>query len=185
MAVQLAKRLISVDEYHTMAEAGILTTDDRVELIHGEILEMNPIGKKHRSTVIKIENNLKELFGNKALISVQNPININDLNEPEPDVAILKTRKDFYDNHAILPDDIYLIIEVSDTTYQVDKEVKLPLYAVGSIPEYWIVNLAAEQIEVYTHPSNGRYKKMEIFDKSDSIPMGFCKSEIRVDQLVS
>ncbi len=184
MEVQLAKRLITVDEYHTMAKAGILTRKDKVELIHGEILEMSPTGKKHRSTVIRIENNLKKLFGKKALISVRNPINISDLNEPEPDVTILKKSDDYYHNRSIKPNDIRLVIEVSDTTYHTDKEIKLPLYASAGILEYWVVNLQKSEIEVHRFPEREVYKRIQIAQHGDSIELSFCQKSIKVDNLL-
>ncbi|MEM7110008.1 MAG: Uma2 family endonuclease [Bacteroidota bacterium] len=184
MTVQLAKRLINADEYNTMIETGILTNEDRVELIHGEILEMSPTGKKHRSTVIRVENKLKELFGNKALISVQNPININDLNEPEPDIAILKNSEDYYDDCSIKPEDIHLIIEVSDSTYIYDKEVKGTLYGSAGILEYWIIRLETKEIEVHTIPAKGGYKIIEIFYVEDQIKLNFCQKSLPVKNLI-
>lgn len=110
MSVQLAKRPITVDEYHRMTEVGILTENDKVELIQGEIIKKSPIGSKHAAFVNRFTNILKEHPGNRAIVSVQNPLRINDLNEPEPDVAILKYVEDYYVDKHPTPKDIYILL---------------------------------------------------------------------------
>src|SRR5690606_9065569 len=125
MSVQVSKRLINVSEYYRMAEAGILTENDRVERIHGEIIEMSPIGSKHAAMVNRLNDLLKECIGKKAIVSVQNPIALNPLNEPEPDITILKYKGDYYDSGHPGPDDILIVIEVADTTRDYDQEIKI------------------------------------------------------------
>ncbi|MEM7110009.1 MAG: Uma2 family endonuclease, partial [Bacteroidota bacterium] len=181
---QLAKRLITVDEYHTMAEAGILTREDRVELIHGEILEMSPIGSKHAAIVNTMSNRLIRLLGDGVIISVQNPIRINDLTEPEPDLSLLKPKENYYADGHPAPNDTFIVIEISDSSYEYDKEVKLPLYASAGIPEYWIVNMDKKQIEVHTKPENGGYKSWQFFAIDDFITFDFCSTEIQVKKLI-
>ncbi|MEM6361026.1 MAG: Uma2 family endonuclease [Bacteroidota bacterium] len=184
MEVQLSKRLISVNEYHVMAEAGILTSEDKVELIQGEILEMSPIGTKHAAIVDKLTNLLVKIVSNTAIIRVQNPVYINDLNEPEPDISVLKTRRDYYADIHPGGDDTLLVIEVSDTTYHYDKEVKVPLYGSAGIPEYWILKLDSKEIEVHTVPAKGGYKKIELFYPEDLVSLSFCQKEILVSDLI-
>ncbi|TRX55957.1 Uma2 family endonuclease [Fulvivirga sp. M361] len=184
MPIQPSRRLINVEEYYSMAEAGILTDKDRVELIHGEILEMSPIGSRHASVVMRMNNVLSELIKKDAIVNIQNPIRINDLNEPEPDITLLKYQNDYYADHHPQPKDVRIVIEVSDSTYAYDKEIKLPLYASARLPEYWIINLEKSEIEVYKTPSGNRYKKMEIFYYDDEIRIDFCSRLIKVKSLI-
>jgi Uma2 family endonuclease len=169
MSVQRARRPITVDEYYRMAEVGILTENDNVELIHGDIIKMSPIGSKHAALVNRLNKILNESLSGKAIISIQNPVRINDLNVPEPDITILKYADDFYINKHPEPEDIYLVIEVSDTTLAYDKEIKLPLYASAGIPEFWLVNIERNEIEVHQSPAADVYKSITIHRSGDNI----------------
>jgi Uma2 family endonuclease len=169
MSVQISKRLLTVSEYHKMAEAGILTEDDRVELIHGEIIEMSPIGSLHTSHVKRINKFLNKFLGDQAIVSVQDPVAINDYSEPEPDIAILRYRDDFYKENHPSPTDIFMIIEVADTSLDYDRDTKLKLYANAGIPEFWIVNLEDEQIEVYKTPTRDAYLSEEKISRNGQI----------------
>lgn len=171
MSVQLAKRLINVDEYYRMAETGILTEADRVELIHGEILNMSPIGSKHMAVVNRLNKLLTEYLSNDEIVSIQNPVKINDLNVPEPDISVLKFREDFYAQQHPGGQDVLLVIEVSETTFSYDKEIKLPLYASVGIPEYWIINLEKKEIEVHKLPAEDIYKNITIHRAGDKIKL--------------
>jgi Uma2 family endonuclease len=171
MATEVVKRLINVDEYHKMAEMGIIKPDDRLELIHGEIYEMSPIGSKHAGIVNKLARLLNELFKDKAVIGVQNLVQIDGRNEPEPDISLLKYRSDFYASAHPIPADVLAIIEVSDASIRFDKEVKAPLYASHSIPEYWIIDLEKNRIEVYTNLKEGTYSKIQLYMPGDDISL--------------
>lgn len=170
MSVQIAKRLLTVDEYHKMAEVGIFDEDDRVELINGEIIEMSPIGSIHTSRVKRIMRLFHSMPNvEKYLVSVQDPIFLGKYSEPEPDLAILHFRADFYEEKHPEPKDILLVIEVSDTSLGYDREVKKPLFAAAAIPELWIVNIEDEQVEVYTNPANGNYTSRQDFKRGETI----------------
>jgi Uma2 family endonuclease len=175
MAVQvknppkISKRLFSVEEYHRLGEVGILSADDRVELINGEIIEMSPIGSRHAACVRAIQEFLQEKLGRKAQVSVQNPIQLDDRAEPQPDIALLKPRKDRYARAHPKPADIILVIEVSDTTLENDRSVKLPLYAHAEIPETWLIDLNQEAIEQFSDPRNGEYRTSHRFRRGDAI----------------
>ncbi len=169
MVTEVTKRLITVDEYYKMAEVGILKPTDRVELIHGDIYEMSPIGSKHASVVNKLSKTLNELFAGETVISIQAPVRIDNENEPEPDIAILKFKPDFYASAHPGPTDTLAIIEVSDTSIQFDQSVKLPLYASANIPVYWIVDIEANQITVHTGPKGKEYKEKAFYQPSDDI----------------
>jgi Uma2 family endonuclease len=159
MALHLEKRLFTVDEYHKMAEAGILNEDDRVELIEGEIVKMSPIGVSHMACVNRLTVILVELLRRRAIVSVQNPINLYDHTELQPDVALLKFREDFYADKPPAATDTLLIIEVSDSTISDDQRYKVPKYARAGIPEAWLVNICKQVIEAYSSLHNGAYQQ--------------------------
>lgn len=158
MSVQIAKHCFTVAEYERMSEVGIFTEDDRVELISGEIVEMSPIGKRHVACVNRLTKLLVQAVGSSAIISVQNPIRLDDYSEPQPDVAVLKPRDDFYEQALPTPRDVLLIIEVCDATLEYDRQIKLPLYARAGIPEVWLVNHTDEQIETYARPVGAEHQ---------------------------
>jgi Uma2 family endonuclease len=158
MSVQVLRRHFSVGEYYKMAAAGLFTEDDRVELIEGEIIEMNPIGSRHAACVGRLTELLGRLTRDVAIVWVQNPVQVNDYSEPVPDVTLLKRRDDFYAQANPGPEAVLLLIEVSDSTLEYDQQVKLPLYARARVPEVWIINIPEETIEVYARPSRGKYQ---------------------------
>jgi Uma2 family endonuclease len=157
MTVRVERRLFDANEYHRMAEAGVLSEDDRVELIEGEILRMAAVGSRHAACVKRLNALLVGLVGGTAIVAVQDPIRLDYRSEPEPDIALLEPREDFYAGGHPTPDDVFLLIEVADTSLEYDREVKLPLYATAGIAETWLVDLDAQTIESYARPENGVY----------------------------
>ncbi|MBA2713786.1 MAG: Uma2 family endonuclease [Rubrobacteraceae bacterium] len=141
-----------------MAEAGILHEDDRVELIGGEIVEMNPIGGRHAKCVTELTRVLISLVGDDVRVSPQNPVKLDDHEEPQPDVAVLRTGERYQAGALPTPEDVLLLIEVSDTSLAYDREVKLPLYASSGIAEVWLVDLKGGIIERYSEPSEEGYR---------------------------
>lgn len=160
MAVQAAKRWFNVSEYYRMAEAGILTENDRVELVEGEIIKMAPIGSRHAACVRHLDTLLHHQVGAAITVSVQNPVRVDDYSEPEPDIALLRSRDDFYAEKHPTPADVLLIMEIAETSVDYDRGVKLPLYVRAGIPEFWLINLSEENIEIYTRPIDGVYQKL-------------------------
>lgn len=156
MAVQLARKLFTVDEYHNMIEAGIFTEDDRLELLGGEIVETSPIGSRHAAIVNRLNYFFNQKIGSKAIVSVQNPVQLGLYSEPEPDLALLKSRADFYASSHPESNDVLLVVEVAETSVYSDREVKIPLYAKAGIREVWLVALVEQYIEVYTNPISER-----------------------------
>ena len=151
----------TVADYHRMAEAGILNEDSRVELIQGQIVDMAAIGAPHLGMVNRLNRLLSAVLAGSAVISVQNPVRLDDASEPEPDVAVLKPRVDDYGTATPRAADVLLLIEVADTSLSHDRDVKAPLYAEGGIAEYWIVDLAGPAVEVHRQPRNGRYAQVQ------------------------
>ena len=153
----LTRHKLTVDDYYRMVDAGILGEDDRVELIDGEIIDMAPIGVGHASVVSRITRALVIACGDRAVVSVQNPVRLDDSNEPQPDFAVLRPRVDFYETRHPGPADVLLLVEVSDTSFRYDSTVKLPIYAQAGIAEVWIVDLRDRVVQTYQRPSGARF----------------------------
>ncbi|WKN44551.1 Uma2 family endonuclease [Tunicatimonas pelagia] len=191
MEVTLERHTFDVDTYHRMIEAGILTERDRqsplrVELIHGEIIQMSPIGILHIAIVDRISNLITRLIGEQAIVRVQSPIVIPDHSEPESDITLLKPSDDFYATQPAQPEDVFLMIEVADTTWNRDYEIKRPLYATAGVPELWLVNVNKHEIEVHRNPVPGTYKSISILQSGDelSLPVPDVSATVSVDDLL-
>ncbi|HJQ30979.1 MAG TPA: Uma2 family endonuclease [Pyrinomonadaceae bacterium] len=165
MAAALDKYSFTAEEFERMGEAGILRQDARLELIEGEIFEMSPIGSSHAACVNFLSRLLNRLFGDAYIVATQNPIRLDDFSEPQPDVALLRWRDDYYRGAHPQPDDVLLVIEAADTTVVTDRKTKMPLYARAGIPEAWLVNIPEEQVEVYSDPADGAYRRAEVFGR--------------------
>jgi Uma2 family endonuclease len=167
-----------------MVESGILTEDDRVELIRGEIIDMSPIGTKHAACVKRLNKLLSQKLRDRVLIAIQDPVELNDNSEPQPDVALLKPRDDFYATAHPQPQDIFLLIEVSDSTVVYDREVKIPLYAEANIIEVWLVNINEQIVEVYQQPTAAGYQLMQKFTRGETLSIpGFSDVYITVNEI--
>jgi Uma2 family endonuclease len=169
MAVEVRRKKFTVDEYEQMGRAGILREDDRVELVDGEIVEMTPIGSQHAGCVKGTANLFARRAGDRAVVSVQDPIRLGAYSEPQPDVAILKPRPDFYRQSHPGPQDVLLAIEVSDASTVYDRETKIPLYARAGIPEAWRVDLQADLVEVYRDPSPDAYHQVQTVRRGERL----------------
>ncbi len=154
-------RLFTVDEYYAMAEAGILAPDERVELLDGRIYLMSPVGSPHAACVDRLNQWFTLHVAGAAIVRIQSPIHLGGRTEPEPDVALLNRRDDFYASGHPTPADVLLAIEVADSTLASDRALKLPLYARHGIREAWIVNLPDACVEVYSEPTPEGYRRRE------------------------
>ena len=185
METEITKKLFTADEYHRMAAAGILGPEDRVELIDGEIVEMSAVGSRHIASVIRGTALLTEAFGRSAMISPQNPVQLSDWTEPQPDLAVLKSRPDFYASQTPMASDVLLAIEVSDTTLNYDRTVKVPHYAAARILEIWIEDLQNDCLLVFRDPQSGSYKTTFTLKRGDRIhPLAFPDIEFTVNDLL-
>ena len=160
MAVEVAaaRRRFTREEYHRMAEVGILKPTDRVELIRGEIVEMSPPGRRHIAFVINLTRLLVLRLGDRAVVSVQNPVALTEDTEPQPDLAICRNRVVPYKEREPYGEDVVLLIEVADTSLRYDRSTKLRLYAAAGVPEYWLVDCPAESVEVFRTPGVEGYR---------------------------
>ncbi|MEG4453655.1 Uma2 family endonuclease [Microcoleus sp. N9_A1] len=182
MAVQLLKRLLSVEEYHLMTKAGILSEGDRVELIQGELIQKAAIGTRHASCVRRFIGMFSEIPTNRAFLDVQNPIQLSDRTEPQPDVVLLQPRADYYSTAHPTPSEVLLLIEVSDSTVNYDREVKVLIYARSLIQEVWLVDLEAQCLEVYRQRTPNGYSLIQKFWRSQKVsPLAFPDWEMNID----
>lgn len=179
------KRLFTRDEYYAMAEAGILKPEDRVELIEGEIYQMTPIGNPHAGCVNRLVRRFSALTAaDRAVLSPQNPVNLTDISEPQPDITLLRFRDDFYGDGHPTPEDVLLLVEVADSI-GFDRHTKIPLYARCDIPEAWLVDLKKEILEVYRDPTPAGYRKVQRLRRGDRIaPLAFPDFEIEVASIL-
>jgi len=164
-----ATRRFTVDEYQRMGEAGILPEDERVELIEGEILTMAALGGPHVSCVIRLEAGFGRSAPGRFMVSTQNPVRLSSDSAPQPDVAILRVKPDFYAVGLPAPEDVLLLIEVADSSLGFDRGTKLPLYAAASIPDVWIVNLNADCVEVYRQPEGEHYREQRVYRRGETL----------------
>ncbi len=185
MSEQLTRRRFSVDEYHRMAEVGLLTEDDRVELINGEIVEMAPIGSLHASCVLRLNHLLSQWLGERALVSVQNPLRLSSSSEPQPNIALLRPRPDFYRSAHPAPADVLLVVEVCDTTGTYDRQIKRPLYARAAIPEAWLAALDGGLVEAHRSPRPEGYSEVHILRRGDTVsPQAFPDIALAVSEVL-
>lgn len=160
----------TVAEYHRLIEAGFLTEADRVELLFGQILPMSAVGKLHASTVDKTAHLFRKLDESTYILRVQNPItDLLSESEPEPDLAILHYREDFYSNSHPEGKDVALLIEVADSSLEYDRLIKGGAYAAADIPEYWILNIREVQLEQYLQPTGGEYQEIRIYKEGQTV----------------
>lgn len=173
----------STEAYHQLGEYGLLPADARVELLDGEIVELSPINSPHSGTINRLQKILEKLLGKTHIIANQNPIQLGKYSEPEPDLAVLLWRDDFYFDKHPVPKEVAFPVEVADSTLEKDRELKLPLYAQANIPEVWIVNLKAKQLEVYTLPSESTYTQTKVYQVGDLL-VGTLVPTLKFDQIL-
>jgi Uma2 family endonuclease len=174
MAVGPQPRLFTVEEYDRIVEAGILGENDRVELVNGRIVEMIASGSRHAACVIRLNALLSKHVADRAIVLVQNPVRASELSEPEPDLGLLRPRSDYYAAAHPGPGDMFLLIEVAETSLDYDRSVKAALYAAASVPEVWIVDLNLGQIEVHRSPGPDGYAEVRSLGADERLaPLAF------------
>src|SRR5262245_12791778 len=165
----LQRNRLTVAEYYRMAESGILAPDARVELIAGALIDMPPIGSPHAVTVDYMADVLRSACGGQAIVRTQNPVFLDLHSEPQPDIALLRPRPDFYRSSHPTPADVFLIIEVSDSSLAYDTQIKLPLYARHGIPEVWLADLPNRRFIVYRTPTPTGFQDTQMLTELSTV----------------
>src|SRR6266516_6294824 len=179
------KHRFNVEEYYRMAETGVLRPDARVELLNGEIIDMSPIGPFHGGVTNYLIEILTAASKGRWMTSVQNPVHLDDYSEPQPDLVLLKPSSDFYRKRHPQPEDVYLLVEVSDSSLTTDREQKLPAYGRAGIAEVWIVNLIGQTVEVYREPHFTGYGAKTILHAGEqAAPQAFPDVTLDVAELL-
>jgi Uma2 family endonuclease len=176
----------TVDEYHRMGEVGIFSEDDRVEILAGAIVEMSPRGPLHAGTVNRLTALFSSRLGNRVIVRIQNPLLWRDEDsEPQPDVTLLRPRADFYTHAHPEAHDVYLVIEVADTSLAVDRDVKFPIYARAGVLEAWLLDVSAERLAVYRQPTSDGYQDVRLLQRgAPVVPQAFPDLALTVDDLL-
>ncbi|MBD2200599.1 MULTISPECIES: Uma2 family endonuclease [Calothrix] len=181
----LAIRLLTVQDYHRMAEAGIFHPEERVELIAGQIIQMVAKGTAHESAITRIDRLLRNRINHEVLLRFQSPVQLDDYSEPEPDVAVVVPDALDYDDHHPKPPEIFLIIEVADTSLKYDTEVKAAIYAKSGIVDYWVLDVNRRKLHVYRLPSPQGYQSETILAEDVQIsPLAFPNCLITVREML-
>jgi Uma2 family endonuclease len=185
MSATVVRRRFTVGEYRRMGETGILTEDDRVELIGGEIVQMTPIGLPHAAAVVRLNHLFTARAAGRALVSPQNPLYLDDLSEPQPDLVLLLPRADFYAAVRPRPADALLVIEVADTSLGYDRDVKAPLYAAAGVRELWIIDLHGQALEIYREPSTQGYRQVRLARPGETVSVSALPDvAVRVEEIL-
>ncbi len=158
----------SVQEYHRLGEVGFFDEDDRIELLNGDLIIMAPLGKRHAHAVRRLIRKLTRLFGDVAEIDCQNPVILDNFSEPQPDILLLDPRID-QTGELPRPEDVFLVLEVADSTVRYDTQTKLAAYARAGLREYWVVNLADNAIDVYRQPRGETYGEKRRFEHGEKL----------------
>ena len=169
MSREIERRHFTGTEFERLVEVGIIAEDDRVELLDGDIITMSPIGPRHAACVKRLNALLGRIVAGSPVVSVQDPVRLNDFSDPQPDIALLAPRDDYYESALPRSKDILLIIEVADTSLDLDLGTKIPMYARAGIPEAWLVDLNSNTITIFTEPKRGRYTQQNGFTGTDRL----------------
>jgi Uma2 family endonuclease len=186
MGKLLTRRRFTVDEYHRMGECGILSEDNRLELINGNIVVREPIRAYHAGTVARLNRLWTSRLGDRAIVNLQNPVQFpTEDSELQPDVILLRPREDFYTTAHPQATDVLLLIEVADTTLRLDRRIKIPLYARVGVQEVWLVDLTAARLEVHRGPLGDRYGNVRVLGRGERVsPEAFPDLSVDVADLV-
>jgi Uma2 family endonuclease len=178
-------RLLTVQDYHRMAEAGIFHPEERVELIAGQIIQMSAKGTAHEAAITRTERLLRNRLSNQVLCRLQSPVQLDNYSEPEPDVAVVMPNPLDYDDHHPTPSEVFLIIEVADSSLKYDREKKAPMYAKAGITDYWVLDVIGRKLYVYRSPSQTGYQsKMILSEEATISPLAFPECLITVKEML-
>jgi Uma2 family endonuclease len=181
MAVPFQKQRMTIEEFQRLGK-----TEERLELIYGEVVEMSPIGPNHSAVVRRLIRLFSLRLSSQALVDAQSPIVLREQeSEPQPDLNLLRLQEDFYSSGTPEPGDLFLSVEVADSSLSYDRNVKMRLYAEAGVPESWLVDLNSETIWVYRRPSPTGYRDVRPYHRGDSIaPEAFPETSFTVDEIL-
>ena len=186
MIITPQKHRFNVSDWHQLGENNFFLPEARMELIEGEIIDMVPIGSSHGGCVKWLTQFFVTQLVGSAIVSVQDPVQLGNFSEPQPDLMILRPELHFYSKRHPTPTDVLLLIEVSESTLNYDRHTKVPLYARHGIIETWIVNLEQNCIEVYLKPQELGYQEKHIFQRGEVIiPSQLAQIKIIVAEVFS
>lgn len=176
----LRLRRITVDEYHRMVRDGYFAENERCELIDGMILEKMPKNPPHESALNRARKLIEKALGPRTTLRIQSPITLRD-SEPEPDIVVAAGDDADYEHRHPLPEDICLLVEVSDTSLEFDRGTRSEIYARAFIPLYLIVNVPAQTIEVRTEPRDGRYARSQTHQVGEQVTLSVAGTPVVID----
>jgi Uma2 family endonuclease len=186
MSSAIQRHQFTVHDYHRMAEVGILQENSRVELINGEVLALSPISDPHNGTCARANRAFVRAAGDDAIVLVQGAVRLNLYSEPQPDIALLRPRADFYTKSHPGPADILLLVEISASSLHYDLKVKGRLYAEMGIPEYWVADLDNEIVIAHSEPSGASFRLVRQFRRGETMTPSLLPScRIPVDSLLA
>jgi len=181
----LVRRRFTADDYDRMGETGMIAADERTELLDGEVVCQMPINARHAGCVNRLNRLLGGQVVDRAIVAVQNPVRLDPFSEPQPDVALLRLRDDSYDQSHPGPEDVLLLIEVADSSLDLDRRVKVPLYAAAGIAEVWLVDLMNASVEVYRDPDARGYRQLRRSERGSVLsPMSLPELQLSVDEVL-
>jgi len=185
MTLEMTRYIFTVADYNRLIEVGILEEDDRVELIDGEIVEMTPIGHRHAACVKRLNWLLGRALGADATIGVQDPIQLGDRSEPQPDVSVLRPSPNFYASAHPTAEDIFLLVEVSESSARIDRQIKVPLYARHAVAEVWIVDVDDNTVTTYRDPTPTGYTTVWVARRGEKLAIqAFPERELAIADLL-
>ena len=181
----LTPHRFTVEDYYRMAETGVLSPDARVELLEGEVIDIEPIGHFHGSTVTRLNRLFTDSAGRRWTVAVQNPLRLSRHSEPQPDLMLLRYAPgDYWESHPTA-EDVFLLVEVAYTSLDYDRNRKLPVYGKAGVPEVWIVNLEESLLEVYREPHFLGYGSKTTFKPEQEVsPAAFADLKIATADLL-
>lgn len=180
-ATYLRRHKMTTDDYYNIGEAGILTEDDRVELIEGEIIDMVPIGSQHAYLLDKLNRVFTKQAPENTLVRIQNPLRLDNYNETEPDLALVANKN--YSAYHPGPVDTLLVIEIADSSISYDTKVKTPLYSQHNIPEVWLINVNDHIVQIFQQPENGEYQLSDNHQSGELSPAQSSSIVLNLDAL--
>jgi Uma2 family endonuclease len=183
--IEITKKLFTVEEFQRICDAGIFPPDSRFELIRGEIIQMPNPSRRHSGRVNKLNRVFTSRLAESVIVSIQNEMFLDAMSGPKPDVVICKPLEELFGPFEPTPDDVLLLVEISDTSLRYDTRIKAPLYAQAGIPEYWLLNIPDDVLEVRTDPAAGEYRKTEIYRRGQTIaPLNIPNVVFTIDELL-